>query len=222
MKEQYFTSENSLEVSNAILREVHTVTRRRDLDLLLSETALLVLDMQHYFFDESSHAFIPSMQGIVGNIKILENLFSDSHRPIILTRHINTPDDAGIMKTWWKGMIERDNISSRLIEEIKVPDSIIIDKTKYDAFIDTDLEGILRKNNIKNLIICGVMTHLCCETTARSGFMHGFNVFFTVDGTATYNKKFHSSTILNLSHGFAIPVLIPEVIEYLIRSNSNE
>ena len=222
MKEKYFTSENSLEVSNAILSEVHTVTRPREIDLLLSETALLVLDMQHYFFDESSHAFIPSMKGIIENVRNLENLFSDSHRPIILTRHLNTLEDAGLMKSWWNGLVEKENISSRVIEEIKVPDSIIIDKTKYDAFFDTDLEENLRKNNIKNLIICGVMTHLCCETTARSGFMRGFNIFFTVDGTATYNKKFHSSTILNLSHGFAVPVLIPELIEYFLRSNSNE
>ncbi|MCK4666485.1 cysteine hydrolase [Candidatus Dependentiae bacterium] len=222
MKEKYFTSESSLEVSKAILSEVHTVTRRREIDLLLSETALLVLDMQHYFFDESSHAFIPSMKGIIENIRNLEGLFSDSHRLIILTRHLNTPEDAGLMKIWWNGLVEKENVSSRLIEEIAVPDSIIIDKTKYDAFFDTDLEEILKNNNIKNLIICGVMTHLCCETTARSGFMHGFNIFFTVDGTATYNKKFHLSTILNLSHGFAIPVLIPELIEYILKRGSNE
>jgi len=57
------------------------------------------------------------------------------------------------------------------------------------------------------------MTHLCCETTARSAFMSGFDVFFTVDGTATYNKTFHLSTLINLAHGFAIPITTKEVIQ---------
>ncbi|MGB9641195.1 MAG: isochorismatase family protein, partial [Anaerolineales bacterium] len=44
---------------------------------------------------------------------------------------------------------------------------------------------------------------LCCETTARSAFIRGFEPFFLVDGTATYNSYFHQATLLNLNHGFA-------------------
>jgi isochorismate hydrolase len=57
------------------------------------------------------------------------------------------------------------------------------------------------------------MTHLCCETTARSAFMHGFETFFTVDGTATYNEAFHRAALLNLSHGFALPLTVDEVLD---------
>jgi isochorismate hydrolase len=56
------------------------------------------------------------------------------------------------------------------------------------------------------------MTHLCCETTARSAFMRGFEVFFTIDGTATYNEEHHWAALLNLAHGFATPVLVDEVV----------
>lgn len=55
------------------------------------------------------------------------------------------------------------------------------------------------------------MTHLCCETTARSAFIRGFDVFFTIDGTATYNEDFHFGTLYNLAHGFAVPLLIDEI-----------
>jgi len=65
------------------------------------------------------------------------------------------------------------------------------------------------------VVICGVMTHLCCETTARSAFMRGFEVFFTVDGTATYTEAFHRASLLNLSHGFAVPVLVENILEKL-------
>ena len=48
------------------------------------------------------------------------------------------------------------------------------------------------------------MTHLCCETTARSAFVHGYEVFFLVDGTATYNQDFHRASLMNLAHGVAV------------------
>jgi bifunctional isochorismate lyase / aryl carrier protein len=59
------------------------------------------------------------------------------------------------------------------------------------------------------------MTHLCCETTARSAFMRGFEVFFTMDGTATYNEQLHRASLLTLSHGFALPVLMDELLRLM-------
>ena len=57
------------------------------------------------------------------------------------------------------------------------------------------------------------MTHLCCETTARSAFVRGFDVFFLVDGTATYNIEFHMSSLLTLTHGFVHPVRFQEILD---------
>ncbi len=59
------------------------------------------------------------------------------------------------------------------------------------------------------------MTHLCCETTARAAFTRGYEVYFSIDGTATYNHEFHLGTLMNLAHGFAIPILITEIIDHL-------
>jgi isochorismate hydrolase len=56
------------------------------------------------------------------------------------------------------------------------------------------------------------MTHLCCETTARSAFIQGYVVFFVVDGTATYTESFHRGSLLSLSHGFAVPILVDEIL----------
>ena len=88
----------------------------------------------------------------------------------------------------------------------------VLDKSQYDAFYQTSLEGHLRAEGVTQVVICGVMTHLCCETTARSAFTRGFQVFFTVDGTATYNMDHHRATLVNLSHGFAVPVLVKDMV----------
>jgi isochorismate hydrolase len=65
------------------------------------------------------------------------------------------------------------------------------------------------------------MTHLCCETTARAAFTRGLQVWFTIDGTATYNEEHHFSTLLNLAHGFATPVTVTEVLAALPETYEN-
>ncbi|RME75791.1 MAG: cysteine hydrolase, partial [Planctomycetota bacterium] len=90
-----------------------------------------------------------------------------------------------------------------------------LEKHHYDAFFNTSLEKFLEKNKIDTLVLGGVMTHLCCETTARSAFMRGYKVYFLINGTATYHRDFHRASLLNLSHGFAIPLLIEEALSWL-------
>ena len=50
----------------------------------------------------------------------------------------------------------------------------------------------------------------------QSAFMRGFDVFFAVDGTATYNESFHRASVLNLSHGFPTAVLYEDIQERLV------
>jgi isochorismate hydrolase len=94
-----------------------------------------------------------------------------------------------------------------------------VPKHQYDAFHKTDLHELLISHGIKQLAIAGVMTHLCCETTARSAFVQGYEVFFLVDGTATYNRAFHQASLQNIAHGFGLPVLVNEIINKLESNN---
>jgi len=76
------------------------------------------------------------------------------------------------------------------------------------------LDKQLKNHGVNQIVIAGVMANLCCESTARSAFMRGFEVFFTIDGTAANNKNFHMASLLNLSYGFATPVLTTEILEW--------
>lgn len=118
-----------------------------------------------------------------------------------------------MFKWWGDNLPSHDNPLAQLIPEIVNPESIVIDKSQYDAFYGTELDAILKSSGITQLIITGVMTHLCCETTARSAFTRGYKVFFSIDGTATYNREFHLGSLMNLVHGFAVPMLVEEIME---------
>ena len=85
----------------------------------------------------------------------------------------------------------------------KLQKKYTIPKNTYSAFHGTDLENKLRDLNITDLIIGGVMTNLCCETSARDAFVRDFRVFFLADGTSTISEDFHLSTLKNLGYGFA-------------------
>ena len=219
MKELYFSSENIDKKALEMLNNLSSAYKSADIHFRPKNIALLVVDMQGYFLEESSHAFIPSALAIIPGIKSLINKFNDYNLPVIFTRHLNTKESAGLMGKWWREILTEENTLSKIIPELNLLKHDIIIKSQYDVFHNTDFEDFLRKKEIKQLIITGVMTHLCCETTARSAFVRGFEVLFTVDGTATYNERFHSSALHNLSHGFAVPVLISEIMEKLSNDN---
>jgi isochorismate hydrolase len=221
-KETYFTAASIRTTSLDILENLQEYRRRRShIHLRPEASALLVLDVQTYFFDEASHAYIPSSLAILPRIVNLVHRYTTCDLPVIFTRHLNTTQDAKLMAIWWKDLISPESLSGQLVPELDTSGGVMLTKSQYDAFFETPLEEILRAKRIRQVVICGVMTHLCCETTARSAFMRGFEVFFTVDGTATYTLAFHQAALLNLAHGFAVPMLVEEVLAAFQREDAN-
>lgn len=169
MKERYFTPENIQAKSLDIFTSVQDYRRSHDnLRFHPDRAALLVLDMQEYFLSEASHAFVPSAPAIIPNIQILIKVFAVYNRPIIITRHVNTEENAGMMGKWWKDLICPQAAYSHIIKQLDTSKGTILHKSQYDAFYETPLESDLRAGGVGEVVITGVMTHLCCETTARS------------------------------------------------------
>jgi isochorismate hydrolase len=174
--------------------------------------ALLIIDMQRYFVDKTSSAYVPSSSTLIIKTKQLIDVFSEQKQPIVFTRHIDTENS--MMRRWWQDNIEEHDPMSEIISDFDTSQGMVLVKHQYDAFFGTELDDYLRKKSIQQVVICGVLTNLCCETTARSAFMRGFEVYFVTDGTATYKQKMHDATLLNLSYGFAVPVTVDEVIKF--------
>ncbi len=212
LKEYYYSEENIGFESRRIISELSKFVKIKKLEFNPSRSVLLVLDMQKVFLDESSHSFIPSSRAIIPNLRLLIQDYKRRGFPVLMTRHINSFENAGTMKKWWNSLILEEDPCSELMDEFKHLADLVIKKSQYDAFYKTNLEELLRDRGVEQVVITGVMTHLCCETTARSAFIRGFEVFFVVDATATYNYQFHFSSLLNLAHGFVVPVLTEDLL----------
>jgi bifunctional isochorismate lyase/aryl carrier protein len=203
---------NNLKSRPELLEYVRGRTRQRQGKLRLDWASLLVMDMQNYFLDKSSHAYIPSAPGIIPGIISLIGMFCKAHRPVIFTRHLNTAANAGMMNKWWADTIRESSPLSKISDKFDITQGTVVRKSQYDAFYNTTLDVILKQHYVKQVVVTGVMTNLCCETTARAAFVRGYEVFFPVDGTATYNSECHEATLLNLAYGFAHIVSLDELL----------
>ena len=86
-----------------------------------------------------------------------------------------------------EGIINRGLKSSALHKGLVVdPCDILLEKPRFGAFHGTDLELILRSRGIDTIIVTGIATNVCCETTAREAAVRDFRVFFLSDGTTTF------------------------------------
>jgi nicotinamidase-related amidase len=214
LKEEYFTTSNITSKASSMLRETQARSRQ-GLSFKPEISALLILDMQEYFLRPESHAYVPSARAILPGLQAMVKAWTAKGLPVIYTRHINSLENAAGMAVWWRELLLDKNPLSAISSDFDSANGGVIQKCQYDAFFGTPLEAKLRELGRSQVVICGVMTHLCCETTARSAFMRGFEVFFPVDGTATYNEAFHRATLLNLSHGFASLTLIGDLLAAL-------
>ncbi|CAK7357174.1 unnamed protein product [Dovyalis caffra] len=160
---------------------------------------LLVIDVQNYFSS--------MVQPILPRLLTTIDLCRRSSIPVLFTRHRHkSPSDHGMLAEWWDNdLIIDGTVESELMPEIRrlVGQNEVVEKNTYSAFENTGLKERLVEMGVKEVIVAGVMTNLCCETTARAAFVSGFRVFFSTDATATSDLELHEATLKNLAYGFA-------------------
>ncbi len=178
----------------------------------LDRAALLVLDVQRYFAEPSSHAYLPALEAVLPNVLSLVEAFAEAGRPVVYTRHGSVPGSEGMMQRWWGDDLQRDQRRWQLVEALTHPPDLLLDKDRYSALAGTDLEAWLRRRSCEAVVICGVMTHLCCETTARHAFVQDLAPVMVADACATRDEDLHLGALRGLAHGVAVIATTAQVI----------
>ncbi|RJP77202.1 MAG: cysteine hydrolase [Candidatus Zixiibacteriota bacterium] len=176
------------------------------LELNRDRAALLVVDMQNFFLDPASLTFTCGGPAIIPNLQKLVSAFRAAGRPVIYTRHVHHPDglDAGIMGWWWEGMCREGYPESEVCPELAPrPGEKQVLKHRYSSFYHTDLDTVLRALKVEDLVVTGIMTNMCCESTARDAYYRDYRVFFPADATGSICEEMHVASLLNLAFGFA-------------------
>jgi ureidoacrylate peracid hydrolase len=93
-----------------------------------------------------------------------------------------------------------------------LPSERVVIKHRYSAFINTDLNTVLRARGIQSVLVCGVATNVCVETTARDGYMYDYYVTMIDDCSAAYDAKLHMGTLENIRRHFGLVASSNEII----------
>ncbi|MCX6122981.1 MAG: cysteine hydrolase family protein [Ignavibacteriales bacterium] len=143
---------------------------------------LLIIDMQVGSFKPETPRY--DADGVVERINSLSDYFRHNGDKVIFIQHDGTKENSYIPGTsdW--------NILPTLIQR---PDDIILGKTANDSFYNTDLETILKKNDITDLFITGCATDFCVNATVHSALIKDYNIFVVKDCHTTANRSYLSA-----------------------------
>lgn len=92
------------------------------------------------------------------------------------------------------------------------PGDIEIEKLMFSSFHGTDLDARLRARGIETLVMTGVSTDCCVDSTARDAFHHGYHVFVVSDACAAYEPDLHTGALNALAKNCALLVTSDDVI----------
>jgi nicotinamidase-related amidase len=203
--EPYVTVDTIESKARAWLTQIRPYNQH-EMRLKAAASALLVIDMQRFFLDEASPTYTCGGMAILPTVKRLINSFRRAGRPVIFTRHVHHPGDldSGIMGWWWEGKCLEGSPESEIHPDLApMPGEKVVLKHRYSAFYNTDLETVLRCLKVEDLVVSGIMTNMCCESTARDAYYRDYRVFFPADATGSINEEMHLASLLNLAFGFA-------------------
>jgi ureidoacrylate peracid hydrolase len=201
------------------LKEINPYNKHR-MKLNPKKAALLVIDMQNDFINKGSMVYTPMAEAIVPNLKKLVSTCRKAKIPVIYTAHVHQDPkvDGGMTAQWWpelkdKKVLVAGSKGAKIYSEIAPkPNEKVIYKHRYSAFYNTDLEIVLRGLGVTDLIISGVMTNICCESTTRDAFFRDFRIFFLADGTGSIADDLHLGTLRALAYAFAYVTTVKEIL----------
>jgi nicotinamidase-related amidase len=151
------------------------------------KTALILIDIQNDYFDKGTMPLVGSDKASMNAKKILERFRADC-LPIIHIQHIAARPTATFFLPKTAGAEIHD-----LVKPIEQEKTIV--KHYPNSFRETELLDYLKENNITDLVICGMMTHMCVDATARAAKDFGFNIILIGDACATKDLEINGQMV---------------------------
>ena len=209
-----------------------------------SATALVIIDMQEYFLDPASpfsracEAIVPGVlshfqergQGVVEPSlrRLLDFFRGHGLRVVYTTVASELPDGSDLMPIFRErnaanraavgdaAIPPRADPWARIVVSLEPrPGELVVNKTTYGTFSSTGLDHRLRSLGVSSLVLGGVVTNVCVETTARDAADRGYQVVLLDDGCAAFSPEIHEATMLSFQGPFGRVRSTDEVLALL-------
>jgi nicotinamidase-related amidase len=151
------------------------------------KVTLLIIDIQNDYFENGTMTLVNSEKACANTLQILEKFRKDKQL-IIHIQHLAIRQTAGFFLPGTFGAeiyykVKPFEQEKRIIKHFP------------NSFKDTPLLDYLKNNNITDIVICGMMTHMCVDSTVRAAKDLGFNITLIEDACATKNLELNGQII---------------------------
>jgi nicotinamidase-related amidase len=196
---------------------------REPFDVPTSKTALIVVDMQNGFcVDEYSirpGSSLENFKKAIPGCVALVAAARAAGQMVIFTRYVHMDGNADEKRPSGRraglasgSMLQKDSKGIELIEELTpLEGEFVIDKSRPSSFYGTRLEPLLTANKIENVIVCGVTTNICVETTVRDSHQRGYDTYVVEDATGEFEASRHWHALYTMAFGFGTMVTVEDV-----------
>lgn len=196
-------------------------------------TAVLVIDMQNDFcevggmFHKEGYD-VSGAKEITPRILNLVEKAREYGTSVIFVKNVSNAKCNYLSDVWleqnirmWKGkryieypVCEEGSWGSEFCKgfEPREKDFVVI-KNRYSAFEGTNLELILKSNGIRTLIVTGVATNVCVESTIRQGYLKDYYIVAPEDCISSLNKEMHEASLFSIDKWFGHVLNSDEVVE---------
>lgn len=154
--------------------------------------ALILIDIQNDYFKNGKCELFESKKAAENTKKILL-FFRKNDLPVIHVQHISTDKTASFFLPHTYGSEINETVFPLANEEIII-------KHSPDSFFQTSLHTVLEKKSITKLVICGMMSHMCIDTSVRTAKKLGYDITLIDDACTTKNLSWcdveiHANTV---------------------------
>ena len=192
-------------------------------------TALVVVDMQNAFCrDEGSTALIGLnaarlKPAVAPCLRLLEGARSLG-LPVVFTRYAYRPDyaDGGVLVRYLVPALGRADYlaagtwDAAILDEFAPrPNEVVIDKNRPSAFYAPAMEAALARLDVDTLVVCGVTTSCCVESTVRDASQRDYKVFVASDAVAEMDEARHEASLATMGLLFAELGSVDDILDAL-------
>ena len=183
----------------------------------MSKTALLTIDMQKEYFEDGRPLKVPEGQAVLANVIQLQNAARKAGIPLVHVQHLSMDPAGGVF-------VEGSPFVDLMNESGPVDEEKVFVKRYPSAFAGTQLDGYLKELGVDTVIIAGLMSFMCCDTTARDAHSKGYKVLYVKDATAAIDlgdipaAEVHKVTVAVQGFMFSEVVTTEDILKLLANS----